>query len=230
MSFADLFIGAVVALCCGLDRTAALQVMISRPIVAAPLAAWLLGDVAVGLQLGLMVELLWQARLPVGAVVPPDDTQIAVGATVLTLGMGAVLEQNSLAFTLLCLLIAIPFGKFGQFFDRRARLYHGRKPSLSAKMLENQQYRAMEHLHLRGLLSFGLASLLTYLVIVAGGLVLVPMLASTLLPALEAAGHWLRLLLPLVGIATILGTINVNRSLTLFGASFGMAFLLMWLV
>jgi PTS system mannose-specific IIC component len=203
--------------------------MISRPIVAAPLVAWLLGDVSVGLQVGLMVELLWQARLPVGAAVPPDDTQVAVGATVLTLGTGPVLAQNGLAFTLLCLMIAIPFGKFGQFFDRMARLYHGRKVSLSTKLLEKEQYRAMENLHLRGLLSFGVASLATYLVIVSGGLVLVPTLAFTL-PAFEESGQWLRLILPLVGIATILGTINVNRSLTLFGASFGMAFLLMWLV
>lgn len=230
MSLTDFFIGACVALICGLDRTAALQIMISRPIVAAPLVAWLLGDIVVGLQLGLMVELLWQSRLPMGAAIPPDDTQVAVSATVLALGTGSVLGQNSLGFTLLCLLIAMPFGKFGQFFDRSARLYHGRKVSLSAKLLENEEYRAMEYLHLCGLLSFGLASLATYLVIVAGGLILVPMLTTTLLPALDASGHWLRLLLPLVGIATILGTINVNRSLTLFGASFGMAFLLMWLV
>lgn len=230
MSLADFLIGVCVALVCGLDRTAALQVMISRPIVAAPLAGWLLGDVFVGLQVGLMVELLWQSRLPVGAAVPPDDTQVAIGATVLALGTGSVLAQNSLAFTLLCLMIAIPFGKFGQFFDRTARLYHGRKVSLGTSLLEKEQYRGMEHLHLRGLLSFGLASLSTYFVIVSGGLVLVPTLAFTLLPAFDESGQWLRLVLPLVGIATILGTINVNRSLTLFGASFGMAFLLMWLV
>jgi PTS system mannose-specific IIC component len=35
---------------------------------------------------------------------------------------------------------------------------------------------------------------------------------------------------PLVGIAAILGTVNVNRAITLFCAAFGMAYLLLWLV
>ena len=62
-----LTIGALVSLICGLDRVAILQIMISRPIVAAPLTALLLGDPLIGLQIGVMVELLWLARLPVGA-------------------------------------------------------------------------------------------------------------------------------------------------------------------
>ena len=52
----DLLYGALISLLCGLDRTAALQIMISRPIVAAPLAAWVLGEPLVGLQIGMMVE------------------------------------------------------------------------------------------------------------------------------------------------------------------------------
>ncbi len=226
----ELAIGAGVALICGLDRTAALQVMISRPIVAAPLVAWLLGDVGVGLEIGLMVELLWLARLPVGAAIPPDDTQVAIAGTVLAVSLGGLLGQNGLEYQLLCLLIAIPLGKFGQFFDRFARQYNGRKVAQSDRHLESGRFRAMEQAHRMGLCCFGLAAVGTYLLIICGGLILIPILAPLLLPSLDATAPWLRLALPLVGIAVILGTINVNRALTLFGASFGMAFLLMWLV
>ena len=226
----ELILGGTVSLVCGLDRTAALQIMISRPIVAAPLIGWLLGDVGVGLEIGLMVELLWLARLPVGAAIPPDDTQVSVAATVLAISLGHMLGYRGLEYQLLCLLIAIPLGKFGQFFDRLARHYNGRKVALTDKYLEQGRFRAMERTHRLGLISFALAALGTYLTILCGGFLLIPTLAPILLAPLASTGEWLRLALPLVGIAVILGTINVNRALTLFGASFGMAFLLMWLV
>ena len=230
MITSELILGAAVSLCCGLDRTAALQIMISRPIVAAPLMGWVLGDVGVGLEIGLMVELLWLARLPVGAAIPPDDTQVAVAATVLAVSLGQMLGYRGLEYQLLCLLIAIPLGKVGQFFDRLARQYNGRKVALTDACLEEGRFAAMERVHRLGLFSFALAALGTYLFILCGGFLLIPTLAPMLLPPLSTAAGWLRLALPLVGIAVILGTINVNRALTLFGASFGMAFLLMWLV
>lgn len=230
MISAELAIGAGVALICGLDRTAAMQIMISRPIVAAPLVAWLLGDVAIGLEIGLMVELLWLARLPVGAAIPPDDTQVSIAGTVLAVSLGELLGHSGLEYQLLCLLIAIPLGKSGQYFDRFARQYNGRKLAQADAYLEAGKYRALEQAHRMGILCFSLAAVGTYLVIICGGLVMIPVLAPLLLPSLEATAGWLRLALPLVGIAVILGTINVNRALTLFGASFGMAFLLMWLV
>jgi PTS system mannose-specific IIC component len=226
----EIAIGAGVALVCGLDRIAALQIMISRPIVAAPLAAWLLGDVAVGLEIGLMIELLWLARLPVGAAIPPDDTQVAIASTVLAISLGKLLGQSGLEYQLLCLLVTLPFGKLGQFFERFARQYNGRKVAQSDKLLEAGHFAAIEQAHRMGLCCFALAALGTYFVIICGGLVMVPILAPLLLTSLEATSEWLRLALPLVGIAIILGTINVSRALTLFGASFGMAFLLMWLV
>lgn len=228
--YTELAIGAGVALVCGLDRTAALQIMISRPIVAAPLVAWLLGDITVGLEIGLMVELLWLARLPIGAAIPPDDTQVSIAGTVLAISLGDILGLTGLAYQLLCLLVAIPFGKCGQFFDRFARQYNGHKLIQYDRCLEEGRFRAMEHIHLLGLCCFALAALGTYLAILCGGLLTIPLLAPLLLPSLTATDLWLRLALPLVGIAVILGTMNVNRALTLFGASFGMAFLLMWLV
>lgn len=230
MLVVDLILGALVALVCGLDRVAVLQIMISRPIVAAPLAGWLLGDMEVGLQVGLMIELLWLARLPVGAAVPPDDTQVAIAGTVLSIAMGKLLGIDGIEFILLCLLVAIPFGKFGQFFDRFARTRNRRTMELAEAALDAGQLSTAELYHLSGIAKFALAALGTYGAIIGGGVVLVPLLAPVLLSGLEHSAEWIRLALPVVGIAVVIGTINVNRSLTLFSASFGMAFLLMWLV
>ncbi len=105
----------------GLDRVALVQAMISRPLVAAPLTGWLLGNPLIGLEIGMLLEMLWLGRLPVGAAIPPDDTQVAVGATVLAVSMGHFLNISGMPMVLLAVLIAIPLGKCGQVFDKLAR-------------------------------------------------------------------------------------------------------------
>jgi mannose/fructose/N-acetylgalactosamine-specific phosphotransferase system component IIC len=65
----------------GLDRTAVGQIMISQPIVAAPLIGWALGDATTGLIIGAALELIWLLDIPVGAFVPADSTVAAVFAT-----------------------------------------------------------------------------------------------------------------------------------------------------
>ncbi len=226
----ELIIGAALALLCGLDRIAILQILISRPIVAAPLTGIFLGEPLIGLQIGVMVELLWLARLPVGAAVPPDDTQVAIAATVLSVALGRQLESISIEMMLVCLLVALPVGKVGQYFDHRARNYNGHLPAQTERALEQGLWRQAQVIHLRGILSFGASSLLTYLIIIAVGLLLIPPAWPLLTRVFSHSASFLQLALPLVGVAVILGTVNVSRSITLFCASFGMAFLLMWLV
>ncbi len=225
-----LFIGAVISLICGLDRVAILQVMVSRPIVAAPLTAFFLGDAMVGLQVGVMVELLWLARLPVGAAVPPDDTQVAIGGTTLAIILGERLGNAGLELVLLCLLVAILLGKVGQYFDHFARQHNVRLAQKVDAALDSGSLLMAELQHLRGLGSFSLAALGTYITIITGGLLIIPILLPLIQQPLSYSSSWIELALPLVGVAVILGTVNVSRAITLFCASFGMAFLLMWLV
>ncbi len=225
-----LTIGAMVSLICGLDRVAILQVMVSRPIVAAPMTAFLLGEPLVGLQIGVMVELLWLARLPVGAAVPPDDTQVAIGSSALAIILAQKLGTSGIELLLVCLLVAILLGKVGQYFDHFARQHNVRLAKQVDKALENGSLLKAELQHLRGLGSFSLAALGTYATIMTGGLLLVPILLPLLQQPLSYSANWVQLALPLVGIAVILGTINVSRAITLFCASFCMSFLLMWLV
>ncbi|MCF6265031.1 MAG: PTS sugar transporter subunit IIC [Desulfuromusa sp.] len=226
----SLLLGALVSLVCGLDRVAILQIMISRPIVAAPLVALILGEPQIGLQIGVMVELLWLARLPVGAAVPPDDTQVAIASSVLAIILGRTLNASGIELLLLCLLVAIPLGKVGQYFDRYARQYNVRLIKQVDLALDRGSLLQAELQHLRGLTSFSLAAIGTYAIVLVGGLLIIPFLWPLLQQPLSYSSAWVQLALPLVGIAVILGTINVSRAITLFCASFCMSFLLMWLV
>jgi PTS system mannose-specific IIC component len=230
MPVADYLLSGAVAVCAGLDRTAALQVMISRPIVAAPLTGWLLGEPLVGLQVGALVELLWLGRLPVGAAIPPDDTQVAVAGTLLTITMGERLALSGLPLVLLCTLVAMPLGKLGQAAERLARNGNGRLLVRAEAALEAGDLRAAERCHLRGLTHFALASLASFAVIVLAGTLALHALAPLLADPVAAASGRLQLTFPLVGIAIILGSSNVSRARSLFGASFATALLMLWLL
>ena len=51
----------------GLDTVSCVQAMVSRPIVAAPIAGYLLGDPAAGMSAGVVLELISLNQLPIGA-------------------------------------------------------------------------------------------------------------------------------------------------------------------
>ncbi|WP_305046560.1 PTS sugar transporter subunit IIC [Geoalkalibacter sp.] len=230
MTLSIFLIGALAGLLLGLDRTAFGQFMLARPVVAGPLTGWLIGDPLVGLQVGALVELLWLGRLPVGAAIPPDDTQVAVAATVLAVAAGQYYSLEGITLILFSVLVAMPLGKVGQVFDRLARSRNARLARQAESDLKSGRTAQLERRHLQGLVHFAAAALGTYLLIVLPGWLLVRFAGERLLPALDGVDGWLLLAFPLVGTATILGTINVSRSLTLFAASFTTVLLLLWLL
>lgn len=220
MYFPALGITAVVAILAGLDRTAAGQFMLCRPIVAAPLTGWLLGDVVIGLQVGAMLELLWIGRLPVGAAIPPDDSQVAVGCTFLAIVSQANSGFPPQAVAAASLLIGMPLGKTGQLFDRLARSANARLLTKAECALDSGRFECLEKYHLQGLWHFAAASLATLTIVVGGGLVCLPMILRYLEKPLIAAAPWIYLLFPLIGIGSLLSGLKVPRTSLLFGGSF----------
>ncbi len=229
MVVGDYLLAGLVAMVTGLDRVALVQAMISRPLVAAPLIGWLLGNPLVGLEVGMLLELLWLGRLPVGAAIPPDDTQVAVGATVLALTIGPLLGMKGMPFVILSVLVAIPLGKFGQVFERLARHANDRLAIAGCNALMAGSTKGLERYHLLGLASFALASLATAFVIILVGSFVLYSLAPLLIGAVREAGLSLQYSLVLVGAAVLLGTINVNRSISLFCAAYSGTLLVLWL-
>jgi len=183
----------------------------------------------VGMEVGMLLELLWLGRLPVGAAIPPDDTQVAVGATVLAVSMGHLLDLNGMPLVILSVLIAIPLGKFGQVFERLARHVNDRLAVNGHNALMTGSIDSFERYHLFGLASFALASLATAVIIVLVGSFVLYSVAPLLIGAVREAGLSLQYSLILVGAASLLGTINVNRSISLFCAAFTGTMLVLWL-
>ncbi|MEN8686754.1 MAG: hypothetical protein AB1Z50_04270, partial [Desulfuromonadales bacterium] len=126
-------------------------------------------------------------------------------------------------------LIAIPLGKFGQVFDKLARHVNDRLALTGYNALMSGNTAKMERCHLSGLVSFGLASLATALVIVLVGSFVLFSLAPFLIGAIQEAGLSLQYSLILVGAAVLLGTTNVNRGISLFCTAFIGTLMVLWL-
>jgi PTS system mannose-specific IIC component len=229
MGFCEYLTTGTLAVLLGLDRVAFLQCMVSRPLVAAPLTGWLLGVPLAGLEVGVLLELLWLGRLPVGTVVPPDDTQVAIAATALTLTLERQLGLHGMPAVILCVLVAIPLGKLGQYADRRARQANGRLAVQAETAAAAGNARRIEWLHLCGSGHFALAGLLTCTVVVLTGTLILYPLAPLLVGAVRETGLSLQYSFTLIGAAVLLGTLNVSRGLFLFGVAFIATLLLLWL-
>ena len=229
MTFVSMILAGLVAVLCGLDRIAAFQFMFSRPIVAGPLTGLVLGEPLIGLQVGMLVELLWLGRLPVGASIPPDDTQIAIGGTVLSVAFASP-DFTTPVTIVFCLCIAIPLAKSGQFFDRMARQANNHTVKQLEQNILTGDLSSINRLHLVGIGHFALASLFTFVFIVGAGSILCTISMPYFMPFLVVPINWLQLVFILVGASMILSSINVNRATTLFAASFVSSILMLWLL
>ncbi len=127
-----------------LDRRAVLQSMLAHPVIAAPLVGWALGEPATGLGVGLLVGLLWSGALPVGGVVPPDETLAAVtGSTVAVLGARAgglaVAPAAMLGFA-----AALPAALAGRRLELVLRRINGELAGRAEKAVGRGDVRAVE--------------------------------------------------------------------------------------
>ncbi len=209
---------------CALDRTALLQMMFSRPLVAATFAGALAGNWEIGLLLGATLELYFLSEIPVGTIIPTDDTLLAMAAG----GVGAALSnlpqsQNRASGTLalLVLLTVLPWSAFTRKVDSWVRHKNGRLVDevetalLAGPNLNRAQPSALNY-HLHGLFNFYSASVVALGLMVMSSLLLVPLLLFLVPGWLQPLTDRLLFLFPVFGIVGLLSNMNQKRQLAVF--------------
>jgi hypothetical protein len=73
-----------------IERKGALQLMLSRPLVLAPLLGWALGDARSGLMLGVPLELLFLGGVNLGGSIPENETLLAGALTAALVPAGLI--------------------------------------------------------------------------------------------------------------------------------------------
>ena len=103
------------------ERKGALQLMLSRPIVLAPVLGYILGDADGGLLLGVPLELLTLGGVSLGAAIPENEAALAGALTALVVPAGLRLGSGvDEPLAALGLLLVAPVGWLGQKLERFA--------------------------------------------------------------------------------------------------------------
>ncbi|HEX9191929.1 MAG TPA: PTS sugar transporter subunit IIC [Candidatus Deferrimicrobiaceae bacterium] len=200
---------------CYLDRTAACQFMLHRPLIVATLVGAVFGNLAAGAQVGAVLELIYLARLPVGASVPPDDTGAAIFAGAAAAVASSSIGLDSGSFTAL-LLLSVPSAELGRLADRQVRKVNGRIAHLTADAVDEGDIRAVEHGLLAGLTLFALSGALLALVFSAAGVGVAKFLLPRFGPGSRLEFSALLPALPMLGAAAVYSCSRTERTAAVF--------------
>ena len=205
---------------CALDRTAAFQVMFSRPLIAATFGGMLAGNWEIGLLLGASLELYFLCEIPVGTNIPTDDTLLALaagGAAAALSGLpaNAGLDEKSLA--LIVLLTILPWAAFTRKVDSWVRIRNARLiDEMETRLFSACKNASAVNFHLHGILNFYGAAAVALGVMMISSLLLAPLLLLLLPPWAQAWTGRLLLVFPAAGIAGLLCNMNQKRQLAVF--------------
>ncbi len=207
--FWQTFLAAIAGGFISLDRTAAFQIMISRPIVAGPLIGLVCGSLTTGIVIGSLLELLWIGDLPVGSHIPPHETAAAVIATTVAANTKGVFPEKELFG--LCILMVIPFAILCQKADHGVRVFN--------KYYYHRAYASIESGAVSGIGIFNLMAVLTLLIVNTTVFFL-----FTIVGILGIGGiHYITpveirfaftgifTIIPIIGIASALNTMHGNK-------------------
>jgi len=87
-----------------LDTTVAFQMLISQPLFASTILGWLLGDIQLGFEIGVLMQLLWLSTIPAGAAKFPEGNIASMVTVAIVLYFNPTPYPNSI------LLIAFLIG------------------------------------------------------------------------------------------------------------------------
>lgn len=186
-----------------LDRRAAVQAMFAHPVVASALAGWALGDLPAGLLVGVLLGLLWSGALPVGGVVPPDETLGAVvGTGVAVLGAREV-GADLLPAAMCGFLTGVPAALLGRRLELVLRRYNGELATRVEKAVAAGDFGAIDRVTGQALLLAIAGAFLVQLVLLLAGVALTQW-ALLRFPATTGILGFAAFPVPLAGIGAVI--------------------------
>jgi PTS system mannose-specific IIC component len=215
MIYDSLMAGAVGGLL-WLDRFQLCQFMISRPIVSASIVGWIMGDITVGVASGVIFELLWLRRPPVGGFIAPDVTLASIATAAVSAGVRSSVDVGIASVVFLSFLVLLPVCFIGKKMDEILRLGLGKIARISEKSQINGHDRVVGlHFLLALVLGFSAAFLVLVPTILCFTLLLtyiVQALAPSILRALGVGFY----VVPLLGAADCMVGLDEPRYHVLF--------------
>jgi mannose/fructose/N-acetylgalactosamine-specific phosphotransferase system component IIC len=150
-----LWLAAIAALAGGVaavERKGAFQLMLSRPLVLAPVMGALLGDAKGGLLLGVPLELLFLGGVNLGGNLPDNETLLAAALTAMVVPAGIAAQTGvDPPLAALGLGLLFPLALFGRRLERASEVRNAQLFEEAARRVQAGDVCATS-LNLRGLL------------------------------------------------------------------------------
>lgn len=148
------------------DTTAGPQIRFCEPIVAGPIAGWIVGDVTIGVLFGIAAQLIWSGTMPAGMAAFFDAN---VG-TVAAVAIGALVGGSAVAF-----LWVLPVGYLGSALTVVERRINGR---IVDSVRSDDSPRMIGVRHMSGWIISGARGVVTALLALLIGVFVVPPIAT----------------------------------------------------
>lgn len=203
-----------------LERFQAFQLLIARPIVGAALVGAILGDLSAGLASGVLFELLWLRRPPVGGFIPPDVTLASVVTAAVASGLRSDTSLNLTSTVFFCFVVLLPVCFAGRTLDERLRLGLGKLSGFAAAAQAEGKDKGSWP-YFATALGFGFLTAFIFITPVVFLATYVLRHVVTSIPtAVERAFSFGYFVVPLVGIADLLVGLDEKENLILFVIGF----------
>ena len=214
----EALVGSLAGGVLALDAEAAFQFMISRPLVCGPIIGFILGDMGVGLAIGVILELLNADNLLVGGKTPSDASLSTVIAVVVALTnknhFGGEVKTS-------VLVLSIVYSFYLGFLA--SKLEHSFKTRINVWLLhradryaEDGRIRELARLNWIGLILRYLKNFSLSLVAILIGFYSIKELVEVMPLWSERLWHNLYFLFPFIGFGVVLKTLGIDRTFWLF--------------
>jgi len=202
-----------------LDRVV-IQSMIARPVIAAPLMGFFLGDPYSGLMIGALVELFWIDRLPIGTFIPPNDSLTAILITASCIFSSKIIGHNFREIMAFSLILYIPCGYIGQKMDAFYIRLNDRLAKAALRCAEKADINGIATRHLLSPALYFLLSFSFILLFLLPGTAITTFLFPRFQISILKALNMIFFFFPLLGIAVAMNTIHLRGMVRVFCSIF----------
>jgi PTS system mannose-specific IIC component len=211
----NVFLASIVGGFLCLDRVF-LLLMLSRPIVAAPIIGFILGDTYAGLIAGALTELLWIDRIRLSMYFPPNDTIVSILIAASSIEAGVILGTLPYGLISLSVVFFVPFGRIAQRMDIWTAKDNGSAVDLVMQKAINGDADPISINHLLPLLKTWLLSSSFLMVSLLAGIYLLSSLFPLLPPWTVRGLDLFYAMVPLIGTAVALNSVHTRGAFPVF--------------
>jgi len=211
-----------------LDRRAAFQIMVSSPIFIGAIIGFYFSDIKSGILIGCAIQLLWLNKLPVGAVLTPDESIAGSVAILIYFILSEInkVPSNSYGLILFSIIYSAFCGIFSIKIDGVLRQFNAYLMRTAEKLVMQNRLSDVGLINFYSLLILFSVNLISIIVFVASGCFIINYVVKIFPESFYKAFEISFKGLFIIGISSALAAFNIKKWFYIFSISFLVSFII----